>query len=114
MRLVFINKSATDGKEHAKIKTKQQKQKCGNISLIFLWASLVARMVKNLIAMQETWVEMVTFRTLTYFVSPFLNVTTRTSQIPQVVHITVLLGSTNPEATARGPMGGNQGGRQHS
>ena len=71
-------------------------------------------MVKNLIAMQETWVEMVTFRTLTYFVSPFLNVTTRTSQIPQVVHITVLLGSTNPEATARGPMGGNQGGRQHS
>ena len=62
--LVNKDESVTDGKEHAKIKTKQQKQKCRNISLIFLWASLVARMVKNLIAMQETWVEMVTFRTI--------------------------------------------------
>lgn len=46
------------------------------------------------------------------FCVSFLNVTTRKFQIPQVVHITVLLDSTNPEATSLGPMGGNQVGRQ--
>ena len=72
-------------------------------------------MVKNLPGMQETWVEMVTSRTVSpIFVSTFFNVTIRTSQIPPVVHTTILLGSTNREATTQGPTGGNQGGRQHS